>query len=62
MKLYEIENGVRRITKRIAKRKPVEEYLKYQARYKHILKDEEMLARVRYETNFSGETSDLSTA
>ncbi len=47
MKLYEIENGERRITKRIAKRKPVEEYLKYQARYKHILQDEEMLEKVR---------------
>ncbi|MFQ5821369.1 MAG: hypothetical protein ACE5I5_15395 [Candidatus Heimdallarchaeota archaeon] len=35
-----------RITKRITKRKPVEEYLKYQARYKYILKDEEILAKV----------------
>ncbi|MFQ5639415.1 MAG: thiamine pyrophosphate-dependent enzyme [bacterium] len=47
VKLFEIEDGVRRVTKRIAKLKPVEEYLKYQARYKHILQDEEMLAKVR---------------
>ncbi len=47
VKLYEIEKGVRRTTKRIAKPKPVEEYLKYQARYKHILKDEEMLVKVQ---------------
>lgn len=47
VKMFEIENGVRRITKRIGKLKPVEEYLKYQARYRHILKNEAMLAKVR---------------
>jgi len=51
--LYEIENGERRITKQIVKRKPVEEYLKYQARYKHILKDEEMLDKIREEVEQS---------
>lgn len=53
IKLYEIENGERRITKQIVKRKPVEEYLKYQARYKHILKDEEMLDKIREEVEQS---------
>ncbi|MFQ5751888.1 MAG: thiamine pyrophosphate-dependent enzyme, partial [bacterium] len=55
VKLYEIENGVRRITKRVAKKKPVEEYLKYQARYKHILQDEEMLAKVREDVEESNQ-------
>lgn len=47
VKLYEIEGGTRRITKKIAKLKPVEEYLKYQARYKHVLEDKEKLAKVQ---------------
>jgi pyruvate ferredoxin oxidoreductase beta subunit len=51
VKLFEIERGERRITKKIAKLKPVEEYLKYQARYRHILKDEKMLARIREDIN-----------
>lgn len=47
VKLYEIDRGVRQTTKRIAKPKPVEEYLKYQARFKHILEDKAMLAKIR---------------
>jgi pyruvate/2-oxoacid:ferredoxin oxidoreductase beta subunit len=47
VRLFEIEGGERRITKKIAKLKPVEEYLKYQARYKHILADEEKLTKIR---------------
>jgi pyruvate ferredoxin oxidoreductase beta subunit len=47
VKLFEIEKGQRRITKRISRPKPVEEYLKYQGRYRHILKNPEMLAKVR---------------
>ena len=47
VRLFEIENGERRITKKIPKLKPVEEYLKYQARYKHILADEEKLTKIR---------------
>jgi pyruvate ferredoxin oxidoreductase beta subunit len=47
VKLFEIENGVRRVTKRITRPKPVEEYLKHQGRYRHILKHPEMLAKVR---------------
>ena len=49
VRLFEIERGERRITKHIAKKKPVEEYLKYQARYKHVLDDEEMLEKIREE-------------
>ncbi len=47
IKLYEIENGKKRVTKQLTKLKPVEEYLKYQARYKHVLKNEEMLSKIR---------------
>jgi len=34
--LYEIKNGVLTFTKKIAKRKPVKEYLKPQGRFKHL--------------------------
>jgi len=42
--LYEIENGVRRITKKIGRRKPIAEYLQYQTRFKHVLADPDALA------------------
>jgi pyruvate ferredoxin oxidoreductase beta subunit len=42
--LYEIENGVRRVTKKVGRRKPIEEYLRYQARFKHVVGDPEALA------------------
>ena len=42
--LYEIEEGVRRITKKIGRRKPIEEYLRYQARFQHLLDDPAALA------------------
>ncbi len=45
--LYEVEAGVRRRTKRVAKRKPIEEYLRFQARYRHVLDDPEALARIQ---------------
>ena len=45
--LYEFENGVRRLTKRIAKRKPVADYLKHQARFRHVLDDPEALASIQ---------------
>lgn len=38
--LYEIEDGVFRLTKRISDRKPVEEYLKPQGRFKHLPEEE----------------------
>lgn len=47
VKMYEIENGERRITKKLTKRKPVEAYFRYQARYRHVLKDKEMLAKIQ---------------
>ncbi|MHC5010001.1 MAG: thiamine pyrophosphate-dependent enzyme [Planctomycetota bacterium] len=45
--LYEVEDGVRRITKRIPKRKPVEEYLKHQRRFRHVVEDPAALAEVQ---------------
>jgi pyruvate ferredoxin oxidoreductase beta subunit len=38
--LYEVKNGKFRITKRVEKRKPVEEYLKSQGRFSHLFKPE----------------------
>jgi len=38
--LYEIESGQLRITQRVARRKPVEEYLKTQGRFKHLQAEE----------------------
>ncbi len=34
--MYEVENGVYRVTKKPAKRKPVTDYLKLQGRFKHL--------------------------
>jgi pyruvate ferredoxin oxidoreductase beta subunit len=45
--LYEVENGVRRLTKRITKRKPVAEYLQHQARFRHVLDDPDALASIQ---------------
>jgi pyruvate ferredoxin oxidoreductase beta subunit len=45
--LYEIEDGVRKLTKKVGKPKPVVEYLKYQARYRHVLDDEDALAEIQ---------------
>ena len=45
--LYEIENGVRSLSKRRSKNKPVEEYLRHQKRFRHILEDEETIAQIQ---------------
>jgi pyruvate ferredoxin oxidoreductase beta subunit len=45
--LYEIENGVRRVTRKITKPKPVVEYLKLQRRFRHLLDDEAALAHIQ---------------
>ena len=45
--LYEIENGVRRLTRKVGKRKPVVEYLKLQRRFRHLLDDEAALAQIQ---------------
>jgi pyruvate/2-oxoacid:ferredoxin oxidoreductase beta subunit len=37
--LYEVENGKYSLTKEIKKRKPVEEYLKLQGRFRHLSKE-----------------------
>lgn len=38
--LYEIENGITRITFRPKEKKPIEEFLKPQGRFKHLFKPE----------------------
>ena len=45
--LYEIENGVERITYKPRKRKPVAEYLKAQRRFRHL--SEELIAKIQEE-------------
>jgi pyruvate ferredoxin oxidoreductase beta subunit len=45
--MQEIVEGERRYTHKIGKRKPVEEYLKYQARFKHVIDDPEALAEIQ---------------
>lgn len=38
--LYEIENGILRITHKLKERKPIEAYLKMQARFKHLSEEQ----------------------
>jgi len=45
--LYEIENGVRRLTKRIRQRIPVVDYLRPQARFRHVLGDQATLDQIQ---------------
>ncbi len=45
--LYEIENGVERITYKPRKRKPVAEYLKAQRRFRHL--SDELIAKIQEE-------------
>jgi pyruvate ferredoxin oxidoreductase beta subunit len=45
--LFEIENGVRRLSRKVTRRKPVEEYLKHQARFRHVIDDEAALAEIQ---------------
>ena len=45
--LYEVVNGEYRITKKVQKSKPVVEYLKHQARFKHLIHDEATLAKIQ---------------
>jgi pyruvate ferredoxin oxidoreductase beta subunit len=49
--LHEIENGVRRLTKKVGRRKPVEEYLRLQTRFRHVLEDPEALAEAQREVD-----------
>ena len=49
--LYEVEDGVRRLTKKVRKPKPVIEYLKLQARFKHLLDDEAAVAEIQASVN-----------
>ena len=43
--VYEIENGVKRITKRVTKRIPVKDYLMLQGRFKHL--DDRQIAAIQ---------------
>jgi len=45
--LYEVEEGKRRVTRPVARRAPVEEYLKLQARFRHVVADPAALAEVQ---------------
>ena len=45
--LYEIENGERRVTQRIAKRVPVSEYLAPQSRFRHLVDQPEVIADIQ---------------
>lgn len=45
--LYEVEDGVRRLTRRVARRAPVEDYLRLQARFRHVVDDPHALADVQ---------------
>ncbi len=51
--LYEVENGVYKINYKPREKKPVTEYLKAQARFKHLFKpvNEETLRRIQEETD-----------
>ncbi|MBT3218546.1 MAG: hypothetical protein HN348_05595 [Proteobacteria bacterium] len=45
--LHEIEDGVRTINRKVRRRVPIEEYLKYQARFRHVLDDAEVIAQIQ---------------
>ena len=45
--LYEIENGERRFTKRINRRKPVDEYIRLQSRFRHMVDDKDAMAAIQ---------------
>lgn len=45
--LYEIEDGVRKATRRVKKRAPVGDYLKFQARFRHLVDDVEAVAQIQ---------------
>ena len=45
--LYEIEDGVRRATRKVPRRKPVAEYLALQSRFRHLADDPEALVAMQ---------------
>ena len=45
--LYEVEDGVYRLTKRVSKRKPIEAYLEHQGRFRHLLENREAIATLQ---------------
>ena len=55
--LMEIENGVRRVTKKIAKRKPVLEYMELQSRFRHVVGDPEAVGTIQKIVDVGYETA-----
>ncbi len=53
--MYEIENGVRRVTRKVPRRKPVDAYLAMQSRFKHVTKDPEALAAMQTQVDLGYE-------
>jgi pyruvate ferredoxin oxidoreductase beta subunit len=51
--LYEVVNGERRLTKRVSKRKPIEEYLRHQARFRHLVDDAQAVAEIQRDIDAS---------
>ncbi len=49
--LYEIEKGKRRLNRRIEKLKPISEYLKLQARFKHLTREDMKVIQQEVEDN-----------
>ena len=55
--LYEIEDGVRRVTKKVGRRAPVRDYLALQGRFKHVMNDEAALAEIQAAVDVSFEAT-----
>ncbi|MFH1445439.1 MAG: thiamine pyrophosphate-dependent enzyme [Nanoarchaeota archaeon] len=53
--LFEIEDGKFKITKRVENKKPVEDYLKTQGRFKHLLKNENEIKKIQDNVNTAWE-------
>ncbi len=49
--MYEIDHGVRRFTKRVRRRKPVDAYLRAQARFRHLVDDDEAVRSIQHEVD-----------
>jgi len=45
--MYEVEDGVRRLTRKVRKRVPVRDYLAMQGRFRHLVDDEEAVAGIQ---------------
>ena len=45
--MYEVEDGVCRITRKVKRRIPVKDYLALQGRFRHLLHDDEAVAGIQ---------------